>query len=422
MGRSRYRAWGLAGAVLVLAAAGCGGGSPGAPPVRLDAGPAAAALVDPVHVSVSGLPPAALVTVQARALDRQGQPWVSAAVFRASTTGTLNLATAVPVSGSYHVADAAGLLWSLHPAPGTRAATGFLTSAAGFTVRLQVLTGGRVRATATLQRRWQVTVSAQTVRQHGFDGLLYTSAAVMPGAPAVVVLGGAEGGYDAVPAAALAMSGYPALALAYFGEPGLPQCLCSIPLEYFARAIGWLRAQPAGRGRPVVLYGASRGAEAVLLLASYLPHLADGVIASSPTAVINGAVSAVARPGLDVRRPAAGARREHPGHPHPGPAADGRRRPGRRLGRRGSGQHHHGRTARLPRPRAGHQPVLPRCRALLLRLPAVLPRLHQYRGGGLGGSAQADALATEQFWTRMITFLNHLAIHRPPAAGMPQEP
>ena len=124
MGRLR-RAWVSAGTVLVLAGAGCGGGSPGAPPVRLDAGPAVAALVDPVHVSVSGLPPAALVTVQARALDRQGQPWVSAAVFRASTTGTLNLATAVPVSGSYQVADAAGLLWSLHPAPGTRAATGF---------------------------------------------------------------------------------------------------------------------------------------------------------------------------------------------------------------------------------------------------------------------------------------------------------
>ena len=292
MGRSRYRAWGLAGAVLVLAAAGCGGGSPGAPPVRLEAGPAAAALVDPVHVSVSGLPPAALVTVQARALDRHGQPWVSAAVFRASTAGTLNLATAVPVSGSYHTADAAGLLWSLHPAPGTSQATGFQTSAAGFTVRLQVLTGGSVRASATLRRLLPVTVSVQTVRRDGFDGLLYTSAAVRPGTPAVVVLGGSEGGYDATPAAALAMSGYPALAVAYFGEPGLPQCLCSIPLEYVARAVGWLRAQP-GRGRPVVLYGASAGTEAVLLLASYLPHLADGVIASSPTAVITPSISAV---------------------------------------------------------------------------------------------------------------------------------
>jgi hypothetical protein len=31
----------------------------------------------------------------------------------------------------------------------------------------------------------------------------------------------------------------------------------------------------------------------------------------------------------------------------------------------------------------------------------------------LGGSAQADALATDQFWTRMITCLNHLAVHQP---------
>jgi Acyl-CoA thioester hydrolase/BAAT N-terminal region len=152
MGRLR-RAWVSASAVLLLASAGCGSGLAGTP-VRLDAGPAVAALVDPVHVSVDALPSAGLVTVQARTLDGQGQPWVSAAVFRASAAGTLNLATAVPVSGSYHTADSAGLLWSLHPAPGTNQATGFDSPAAGFTVRLEVLTGGHVVATATLQRRW----------------------------------------------------------------------------------------------------------------------------------------------------------------------------------------------------------------------------------------------------------------------------
>ena len=47
----------------------------------------------------------------------------------------------------------------------------------------------------------------------------------------------------------------------------------------------WAATRP-GRGRPVVLYGASAGAEAVLLLASYLPHLADGVVANSPSAVV----------------------------------------------------------------------------------------------------------------------------------------
>ena len=52
-----------------------------------------------------------------------------------------------------------------------------------------------------------------------------------------------------------------------------------------------LRAQPAGRGRPVVLYGASDGAQAALLTASYLPHLADAVVANSPTDLIHGATS-----------------------------------------------------------------------------------------------------------------------------------
>ncbi|MGD0068252.1 MAG: acyl-CoA thioesterase/bile acid-CoA:amino acid N-acyltransferase family protein [Streptosporangiaceae bacterium] len=410
--RLRGRAWWLAGAALALAAAGCGGGPAGAPSVRLDAGPAAASLVDPVHVSISGLPPTGLVTVQARALDREGQPWVSAAVFRASPAGTLNLAAAAPVSGSYRVADAGGLLWSLQPAPGTNQATAFSPPAAGFTVRLEVLTGGRVQASATLQRLQPVTASVQTMRRDGFAGTLYTSAAARPGAPAVIVLGGSGGGQDTVPALGLAMSGYPALALTYFGEPGLPQCLCSIPLEYFARAIGWLRSQPAGRGRPVVLYGASRGAEAVLLLAAYLPHLADGVVASSPTATVNGAVSAAAGPawtfggqplapigsipvtrirvpllmgdgGQDAAWDSAAAASTIMGELHDSPD--------------------HAPATNLYYPGAGHY---------YFGFPPYFPVFTTAEVTALGGSAQADALATERFWTRMITFLNHLEIHQ----------
>ena len=74
----------------------------------------------------------------------------------------------MPVSGSYHTADAAGLLWSLHPAFTTGPGTAFVTSPAGFTVRLDVLTGGQVRATATIKRLLPVTTSTQTVRQDGF--------------------------------------------------------------------------------------------------------------------------------------------------------------------------------------------------------------------------------------------------------------
>jgi dienelactone hydrolase len=400
--------------VLVLAAAGCGGVSASAPPVRLDAGPAVSPLIDPVHVSVTGLPPAGLVTVQARALDGQGQPWVSGAVFRASAAGTLNLASAVPVAGSYHVADAAGLLWSLHPAPGTNQATGFSPPAAGFTVRLQVLTGGRVRASATLRRLLPVTVSVQTARRDGFDGLLYTSAAVRPGAPGapvVVVLGGSGGGYDGAPAVGLAMAGYPALALAYFGEPGLPQCLCSIPLDYVARAIGWLRTQPAGRGRPVVLYGASAGAEAVLLLASYLPQLADGVVASSPTAVITPGNGLLPGPAWTL-----GGQPLTPGTTIPVTRirvpllmGDGGRDPQWDAAAAAAtimaelrGSPGHPPAVNLYYPGAGHY---------YFGSPPYFPFFTTAALDELGGSAQADALATEQFWTAMISFLNHLAVH-----------
>ena len=82
-------------------------------------------------------------------------------------------------------------------------------------------------------------------------------------------------------------------------------------------------------------------------------------------------------------------------------------------GLRGSGQHHHGRTARLPRPRAATNLYYPGAGHYYFGVPPYFPVFTNTEVARLGGSAQADALATEQFWTRTITFLNHLAVHQP---------
>jgi dienelactone hydrolase len=275
----------LAGVAILT---GCSRGTAAALHVRLDAGPAVAAFDTPIHVTVGGLPPGALVTLRARATDYEGRTWRSAAQFRATSAGRLNLATAVPVSGSYHVADAAGLLWSLRPAFTKNPDAQFIENYTGFTITLQVLADGEVTATRTLHRVDVAPTSTQTVRRDGFASTLFVPAKPRPGAPVVVVIGGSEGGEPFLQASALAAIGYPALALGYFAEPGLPKCLCDIPLEYFARAVRWLRAQPVARGRPVILSGFSRGGEGALLIASYEPHLFDAVIASSPSAFING--------------------------------------------------------------------------------------------------------------------------------------
>jgi len=133
----------------------------------------------------------------------------------------------------------------------------------------------------------------------GFIGHYYAPAAAAPPQPAVLVMGGAEGGLgeylDAI-AALLASHGHPALAIGYFRLPGLPADLANVPLEYFIGALTWLRGQPGvDRGR-VFAYGASRGSEAALLLGAHRPDLVQGVAALVPSDVVHCAYPSCAGP------------------------------------------------------------------------------------------------------------------------------
>jgi dienelactone hydrolase len=65
--------------------------------------------------------------------------------------------------------------------------------------------------------------------------------------PAVLVVGGSEGGRPLRPAAWLASHGYVALALAYFRFEDLPPQLESIPLEYFQEALRWMGSRGVRR-------------------------------------------------------------------------------------------------------------------------------------------------------------------------------
>ena len=402
---SRWPAGGLA-VLLALLCAGCSSGSAAPQHVELDAGPAAAGFDTPVHITLSGLPPGGAVTVQTQTRDAQGRRWESQAQFRAAAAGTLDLATAVPVSGSYHVADAAGLLWSLHPADTTNPAAGFSAEPPGFAVTVQVLAGGHVEATATLDREVTPPASVQTVRRDGFASALFAPPQARPGAPAIVVLGGGEGGEQTALADGLAVAGYPALALGYFKEPGLPQCLCRTPLEYFARAVGWLRAQPVARGRPVVLIGDSAGAEAALLIASYEPHLVDAIVANSPNYLVAGAPGSAAWtfhgeplttgaliPVADIRIPVL---LSDGGQDLVWSSALSATQIVQELRRSADRAPY----ANLYYPGAGHTAA---------GLPPDIPMPTILYGAPRGGSEQANALAAEQFWPSMIRFLNNPA-------------
>ncbi len=99
--------------------------------------------------------------------------------------------------------------------------------------------------------------------------------------PAVVVLGGSEGGLPLRNAAWLASHGYAALALAYFRYDNLPQRLEAIPLEYFGQALSWMASRPEIDANHIGVMGVSRGGELALQLGSMYPQI-KAVVAFVP--------------------------------------------------------------------------------------------------------------------------------------------
>ncbi|MEU4441743.1 acyl-CoA thioester hydrolase/BAAT C-terminal domain-containing protein [Actinosynnema sp. NPDC050801] len=202
-----------------------------------------------VDVRVVDLPPDERVEVRASTGD-----WSSSAVFLADERGVVDLTRHAPVKGSYSGVDPMGLFWSM-------SRTG---EPNGRTV-VEVVGVGEVELDRLTVPEG---VKRTEVRENGLVGVLFEpdDDQVHPG---VVVLGGSEGGLHELDAALLAGHGFAALALAYFGAPGVPEDLVEIPLEYFGTALEWLGAR-AGR---LGVVGGSRGGEAALLLGVTFPQV-----------------------------------------------------------------------------------------------------------------------------------------------------
>ena len=104
--------------------------------------------------------------------------------------------------------------------------------------------------------------------------------------PVVVALGGAGGGLSEGGAQSLASQGFAALALAYFGAGALRRELVEVPLEYFQRALAWLRAQPGIDADRVAVVGNSKGAELALLLGATYPEDVGAVVGYAPSPIV----------------------------------------------------------------------------------------------------------------------------------------
>lgn len=255
--------------------------------VALTAEPAIDLIDVPRRIALAGLMAGTEVTLTAETL-RGDRLWRAEAVFVAAADGTVDLTRDAPLRGDYAGVEPMGLIWAqtgagdlFHPDMARPLETA-LTAHLG---------GEPVASGGFTQVLMAEGVVPRPIAEDGLVGTLFLPAGDGPH-PAIMILNGSGGGINEPRAALWASRGVAALALGYFGAPGLPKYISNTPLEYFARGLDWLRATVHPRDGFVAVAGQSRGGELALLLGSTFPERVSAVLAYVPSAFVHGGQAA----------------------------------------------------------------------------------------------------------------------------------
>ncbi|GCE15501.1 acyl-CoA thioesterase/bile acid-CoA:amino acid N-acyltransferase family protein [Tengunoibacter tsumagoiensis] len=251
--------------------------------------PEPARVDETVNIRLIYLLPEQLVTLRMTICDEMGRIWDSWAMFRANTHGVVDVSEQPPLAGSYTECDAMGLFWSLQPLNATpsSAFSPFKSiSIAPLSYELSAEVANQRIAVARHERFFwnEQQVRRQPLSEHGLIGTMFTPRK-FGSFPCLLLLSGSSGALREQEAALLATYGYVVVALAYFGVNSLPSHLQEIPLEYFIKAVQWLRHIDVVAHQKIAVIGISKGAEGALLLGATVSEIA-AVVAYAPSAYV----------------------------------------------------------------------------------------------------------------------------------------
>jgi dienelactone hydrolase len=250
----------------------------------LEVTPGRALLDETIVIRALGLQPNERIAIRSELTDGAGVRWSAQAEFVADAQGIADVSRQATVAGSYKGVSAMGLIWSMMPAAKNVSAYQPPPNLGPQTVEFQLMRKGQKIAGAQfVQASVGEGVRRIPVREGDLRGVLFVPAGGERH-PAVVVVGGSNGGVPSRPAAWLASRGFVALALAYFHYDDLPPMLEAIPLEYFQRGMAWLMNRPEVSGNRLAVMGTSRGGELALQLGSMFPAI-GAVVAYVPANV-----------------------------------------------------------------------------------------------------------------------------------------
>jgi dienelactone hydrolase len=281
----------------VLLTAGCA--APPAPSARppeprLSFSDNPALIGEPIVVRLTGLRPGEEIRLVAARPQPYGwnRLYRSEATFIADDRGRVDLATDAPVEGSWARADANGLFWAMRNT-GDEVPAGWNRD----DVRIRVLDDdGELLAEDVLMLRASRHELVETPLGDDFPGAFVLRRPGDEPRPAIIILGGSEGGDMAARRAAplWAARGYVAVGYPYYSPSwgpsassieGLPTGFANLPIDKLVDVRDAVRARPDVDGERIGLLGSSKGAEFVLAAASRIEGFA-AVAAIVPSDVI----------------------------------------------------------------------------------------------------------------------------------------
>lgn len=245
-------------------------------------------LVDaPVDIAISGVKPGQEVTIRAnRVTESKNYLYFSSfATFIADNDGKVDLNNRAPINGSYSGIDGMGLFWSLEI---NKIEERKKNSSKDQILPPQVITfaleiENKVVDEIRIERLWKAeNLSRESVRENGLVGTFFYEN--QKPKPAIIVLGGSEGGLNEHLGALIASKGFTVLVLAYFGVESLPKRLVKIPVEYIRASIDWIKNRPEAKNGWLGIHGSSRGSELALLSASLYSDI-NAVVTLSGSAI-----------------------------------------------------------------------------------------------------------------------------------------
>lgn len=256
---------------------------------------------EPVGIALRGLVPKQTVKVTAErvmsdAMSSKRTLYRSHAIFAADDKGSVDVTAATPVSGTFKRADARGLFWSMLPTTdpvGERQPLRIEFFAT--TIDKDGKESEKPLATTSLR----IINSLPNIKAEAIDafpGAQFANATEPGKRPAIILLGGSEGGsFVTRDAPMLASRGFAVLALPYYSPPAwptqqaelpaLPRAFADIPVERLNAAREWLQKRTDVDAERIAVFGTSKGAEFALLAGVHLPWVRS-IVAYVPSDVV----------------------------------------------------------------------------------------------------------------------------------------